>query len=240
MASCFISLAQGQLCLLFFLLFIYSIYVTFVRFNVKVLHHGFVCNCWYVHITLYGIFSFRLQYTALHVLTFYKQNNGFPEFAFYLCYLNWKVCPCYRVNCSSPSLWILTLSMFTKLPQDDKCLFVQIFLQFCMRIHSFHIADNATVMITFNILKRVNIVVYRPVAKQWLCKQRPFLGNGSVNTFPLLDNRFVIIQQFTTTVETWCFLYSPCRDVIWKGAKDSSVPPVWRRSRIPPPYPCES
>jgi hypothetical protein len=31
----------------------------------------------------------------------------------------------------------------------------------------------------------VNIVAYRPVAKCWLCKQRPFLGNGSVNTFPM-------------------------------------------------------
>jgi hypothetical protein len=27
-------------------------------------------------------------------------------------------------------------------------------------------------------------VAYRPVVKNWLCKQRPFLGNGSVNTFP--------------------------------------------------------
>jgi hypothetical protein len=41
----------------------------------------------------------------------------------------------------------------------------------------------------------INIVAYRPVAKQWLCKQRPFLGNGSVNTFPLLGSRFLIMQQ---------------------------------------------
>jgi hypothetical protein len=27
------------------------------------------------------------------------------------------------------------------------------------------------------------------------CKQRPFLGNSSVNTFLLLDNRFLIMQQ---------------------------------------------
>jgi hypothetical protein len=32
----------------------------------------------------------------------------------------------------------------------------------------------------------------RNVAKRLLCKQRPFLGNGSVNTFPLLDSRFFI------------------------------------------------
>jgi hypothetical protein len=28
------------------------------------------------------------------------------------------------------------------------------------------------------------IVAYRPVAMRRLCKQRPILGNGSVNTFP--------------------------------------------------------
>jgi hypothetical protein len=35
-------------------------------------------------------------------------------------------------------------------------------------------------------------VAYRPVAKRVLFKQRPFLGNGSVNTFPLLGSRFLI------------------------------------------------
>jgi hypothetical protein len=46
-----------------------------------------------------------------------------------------------------------------------------------------------------------NIVVYRPVAKRGLCKQRPLLCNGTVNT-PL--------QQ------ELCFLCGPCRDVISK------------------------
>jgi hypothetical protein len=40
-----------------------------------------------------------------------------------------------------------------------------------------------------------NIVACRLVAKQWLCKQRPFLGNGSVNTFQLLGSIFIIMQQ---------------------------------------------
>jgi hypothetical protein len=36
----------------------------------------------------------------------------------------------------------------------------------------------------------------------------PFLGNGSVNTFPLLDSRFLIMQQFdynngTAVFSTW-------------------------------------
>jgi hypothetical protein len=33
-------------------------------------------------------------------------------------------------------------------------------------------------------VKPLHIVAYRPVAKRTLRKQRPFLGNGSVNTFP--------------------------------------------------------
>jgi hypothetical protein len=41
----------------------------------------------------------------------------------------------------------------------------------------------------------IHIVAYRPVAKQWLCKQRPFLSNGSVNTFPLLCSRSLVMQQ---------------------------------------------
>jgi hypothetical protein len=43
------------------------------------------------------------------------------------------------------------------------------------------------------------IVAYRPVAKRWLCKRRPFLGNISVNTFPLLGSRFLIMQQLNAT-----------------------------------------
>jgi hypothetical protein len=36
----------------------------------------------------------------------------------------------------------------------------------------------------YDDLAAVNIVAYRPVAKRWLCKQRPFLGNGWFNAFP--------------------------------------------------------
>jgi hypothetical protein len=38
-----------------------------------------------------------------------------------------------------------------------------------------------------------------------LCKQRPFLGNGSVNTFSLLGNRFLIMQKLDATIEELCF-----------------------------------
>jgi hypothetical protein len=54
-------------------------------------------------------------------------------------------------------------------------------------------------------------LAYRPVAKLWLCKQRPFLGNSSVNTFPLLGTGFLIMQQLD-------YNNGPCWDIISKGA----------------------
>jgi hypothetical protein len=68
-----------------------------------------------------------------------------------------------------------------------------------------------------------SIVAYRPVAKRWLCKQRPFLGNDLVNTFPLLG-RFLIKQQLDYNNENWVFLRGPCRDVIIKAWS------LWRES----------
>jgi hypothetical protein len=65
---------------------------------------------------------------------------------------------------------------------------------------------------------RFNTLAYRPVDEHWLCKQLPFLGNGSVSVFPLLGSRFLIIQQLDATVERLCFLYGPCRAVINKGS----------------------
>jgi hypothetical protein len=53
-------------------------------------------------------------------------------------------------------------------------------------------------------------VTYKPVAKQILCKQRTFLSNGSVNTFPLLGNRFLIIQNFDYSNGNEMFLSGPC------------------------------
>jgi hypothetical protein len=41
----------------------------------------------------------------------------------------------------------------------------------------------------------VKYVTYKLIAKRWPCKQRPLLRNGSVNTFPLLGSRFLIMQQ---------------------------------------------
>jgi hypothetical protein len=69
----------------------------------------------------------------------------------------------------------------------------------------------------FQLQQVVNIVAYRPAAEEWLHKQRPFLGNGSVNTFPLLGSRFLTMQQLEATTKGLFFLCGPWRDVISKG-----------------------
>jgi hypothetical protein len=68
-----------------------------------------------------------------------------------------------------------------------------------------------------------NILAYRPVAMRWLWPQRPFLGNGSVNTFPLLGSRYLLTQQLNASIEELCFLFGPCRDVISKGQRKKLV-----------------
>jgi hypothetical protein len=49
---------------------------------------------------------------------------------------------------------------------------------------------------TVAVYSENHIVAYTPFVKQLLSKQRPFLGSGSQNTFPLLGSRFFIVQQF--------------------------------------------
>jgi hypothetical protein len=78
----------------------------------------------------------------------------------------------------------------------------------------------------------LNNAAYRPVAKRWLCKQRPFLGNGSVNRFPLLGSTFFIIQQLSYNNGNGVFLRGPCRGVILKtiGATQSVLyGSLWRQ-----------
>jgi hypothetical protein len=65
-------------------------------------------------------------------------------------------------------------------------------------------------------------VAYRPTSKQRLRKQRPFLGNGSVNTFPLLGSRFLTMQQLDATIEELFFLCGPCWDLISNGQSQFS------------------
>jgi hypothetical protein len=63
-----------------------------------------------------------------------------------------------------------------------------------------------------------NIVVFRSrcyaTTARWADIPGLFLGNGSVNTFPLLGSRFLIIQQFDYNSGELCFLRGPCREVI--------------------------
>jgi hypothetical protein len=65
---------------------------------------------------------------------------------------------------------------------------------------------------------KIDIVAYGSVVTQW-----PFLGNISINMFPLLCSRFLIMQQLDAAIEELCFLCGPCRDVNKEGTTDSSV-----------------
>jgi hypothetical protein len=75
----------------------------------------------------------------------------------------------------------------------------------------------------------INIVAYRPVAKQRLCKQRQFLGRFSINTFPLLGSILLIMQQLDYNSGNGVFLRGPCRDVISKGTKSVQFDPCGGR-----------
>jgi hypothetical protein len=84
-------------------------------------------------------------------------------------------------------------------------------------------------------VKKQYIVAYRPVAKRWLCKLRPLLGN--VRNIFARNNRTGLCNQFlsngsvNTRLQQWgycwkrCFLFGPfkvCR--IWESKIWSRVP----------------
>jgi hypothetical protein len=60
-----------------------------------------------------------------------------------------------------------------------------------LRIYRSQLQDTISIIFT---LHYPYTVAYRPF-QSGDCKQRPFLGLGSVNTFTLLGRRFLIIQQ---------------------------------------------
>jgi hypothetical protein len=71
-----------------------------------------------------------------------------------------------------------------------------------------------------------NTMAYRPVAKRWLCKQWQFLGNGYVNTFPLLGSRLLTMQNLDYNNGNGAFLRGPCRDVISNGQGQTQLSSV--------------
>jgi hypothetical protein len=81
----------------------------------------------------------------------------------------------------------------------------------------------------------IHAVAYRSVAKQWLCKQRPFLGNGSVNTFRLLGSRFLIMQQLDYNNGTGMFsMWSVPRCCKQRAKLSVELSFVRGASKIPP------
>jgi hypothetical protein len=72
-----------------------------------------------------------------------------------------------------------------------------------------------------------HIVAYRPIAKQWLRKQRLFLGNSSINMFPLLGSRFLITQELDYNNGNGVFLCGPCWAVISKEQSQWITSSAW-------------
>jgi hypothetical protein len=59
-----------------------------------------------------------------------------------------------------------------------------------------------------------------------------FLNNGSVNTFPLLGSRFLIIQQLyynigSAVFSTWSVLRGYKRDEVWSLVESELCTEVW-------------
>jgi hypothetical protein len=66
-----------------------------------------------------------------------------------------------------------------------------------------------------------NTVVCTAIAKEWLCKQRLFLGSGLINTFLLLGSRFLIMQQLDYNNGNGMFSVWSMLKYYTQGAKDS-------------------
>jgi hypothetical protein len=74
----------------------------------------------------------------------------------------------------------------------------------------------------------MNTVAFRPVAKKWLCKQRPKLGNARNNRTglcnPILSNGSVNTPlQQQSYCWKGCFLFGPCKVVIKKRTGGTSA-----------------
>jgi hypothetical protein len=85
----------------------------------------------------------------------------------------------------------------------------------------------------------LNNVAYRPVAKPWLCKQRPLLGNACNlharnNRTTVLCNPFLSNGYVNTSLQQWsycwkrCFLFDPCKVVIRKTTGAIQLVEGWK------------
>jgi hypothetical protein len=69
----------------------------------------------------------------------------------------------------------------------------------------------AKLLLLIHLLYKLNTVGHIPVAKRGLCQQRPFLSNGSVNTFP--PKRICTQYSYCRKL---CFLLGPCKRSAWR------------------------
>jgi hypothetical protein len=82
------------------------------------------------------------------------------------------------------------------------------------------------------------IVTYKPVAKRWLCKQRPLLGNARNiiacnnrrNVFYVVRAATVAVQRrgkhASAKIKALCFLRGPCRWVFLKTVGETELSSV--------------
>jgi hypothetical protein len=82
------------------------------------------------------------------------------------------------------------------------------------------------------------IVTYKPVAKRWLCKQRPLLGNArNIHAHNNRRTVFYVVRvatvamqrrgkQASAKIEALCFLRGPCRWVILKTIGETELSSV--------------
>jgi hypothetical protein len=98
-----------------------------------------------------------------------------------------KSVTCYGTRTQEPTTWPL-------FHPDESILYPQTILLLILILSShlqlFFLRSCLALVYPAKILQEyeyvcIHIAAYKPVAKWWLCKQRPFLGDDSVNTFPL-------------------------------------------------------
>jgi hypothetical protein len=102
-----------------------------------------------------------------------------------------KIIYLYKISCIVDTILSLILYYFLILLKNCN------YMSFCSKDIDYQRVSTFFWTPLYIVLQgtTVHTVAYRPVAKQWLYEQRPFLGNGSVNTFPLLNSRSLIMQQ---------------------------------------------
>jgi hypothetical protein len=83
-------------------------------------------------------------------------------------------------------------------------------------------------LIWIHISNYINIVAYRPVAKRWLCKERPLLRNGSINSGRLGNACNIHARNNIRTVFSMWFVP---RCLVWSLVRSDEMPNIFMRDK---------